>query len=197
MTDTYQTRIPALSEAELRRVLAHFEGYRTEAVEAALAELERRGLPLAEEEQTRIRQGLAQREATVEAHLRGGFVAGLGDSLSARLARIRRLTALLLAAGLGAALAIYLAAAPQAPNPLGYEPMNTKKYLRDLELYGGKVNVLATEFMGWWNDRWQGRNLATTVACLTVLAAGGFWRLATRRARDLEPHQGGAKQRSE
>ncbi|NWJ40633.1 MAG: hypothetical protein HXX12_06640 [Geothrix sp.] len=192
MTDTFQARIPTLSEVELRQVLAHFEGYRTEAVEAALAELEQRGLTLAEEERTRIRQGLAQRDAAVQAHLHHGFVARLGDSLPARLARIRQLTALLLAAGLGAALAIYLATAPQATNPLGYEPMNTKKYLRDLELYGGKVNVLATEFMGWWNDRWQGRNLATTVACLTVLAAGGFWLLATRRARDLERHQGEA-----
>ena len=72
--------------------------------------------------------------------------------------------------------------------------MNTKKYLRDLEIYGGKVNVLATEFMGWWNDRWQGRNLATTVACLTVLATGGFWLLATRQARDLEHHQDEARE---
>ncbi len=186
MTDTFHARLLTLSEAELRQVLAHLEGYRTEAVEAALVELERRGLTLAEGERTRIRQGLAQRDATAEAHLRGGFVARLGASLPARLTRIRQLTALLLAAGLGAALAIHLAAPPPAPNPLGYEPMNTKKYLRDLELYGGKVNVLATEFMGWWNDRWQGRNLATTVACLTFLAAGGFWLLATRRARELE-----------
>lgn len=192
MTDSYQTRIPSLTEAELQRYLAHFEGYRTEAVEAALAELERRGLALAEGERARIRQGLAQRDATDEAHLRSGFVTRFGASLPARLARIRQLTALLLAAGLGAALAIHRATAPPAPNPLGYEPMNTKKYLRDLELYGGKVNVLATEFMGWWNDRWQGRNLATTVACLTVLAAGGFWLLATRRARELEHHRGEA-----
>jgi len=185
MSDTYQTRIPTLTEAELRRYLAQFEAYRTEAVEAALAELERRGLDLSEAERARIRRGLAQRDAAAQARLNHSFVARLGDSLPARLTRIRQLTALLLAAGLGAALAIYLAAAPQAANPLGYEPMNTKKYLRDLELYGGKVNVLATEFMGWWNDRWQGRNLATTVACLTVLTAGGFWRLASRRARDL------------
>lgn len=190
MSDTFQARLPALPEAELRHVLTHAEGYRTEAVAAALAELERRGLPLAEDERARIRQDLAQRAAAAEARLHRGLVARLGASLPTRLARIRQLTALLLAAGLGAALAIHLTAAPPAPNPLGYEPMNTKKYLRDLEIYGGKVNVLATEFMSWWNDRWQGRNLATTVACLTVLATGGFWLLATRQARDLEHHQG-------
>ena len=194
MSDTFQARLPALPEAELRQVLTYAEGYRTEAVAAALAELERRGLPLAEEERARIRQDLAQRAAAAEARLHLGLVARLGASLPTRLARIRQLTALLLAAGLGAALAIHLTAAPPAPNPLGYEPMNTKKYLRDLEIYGGKVNVLATEFMGWWNDRWQGRNLATTVACLTVLATGGFWLLATRQARDLEHHQDEARE---
>jgi len=192
MSDSFLARLPALSEAELRQYLVHVEAYRTEAVEAALAEWARRGLPLAEADRTRIRQGLARRDAATEAHLRQGFVARLGPSLPARLARIRQLTALLLAAGLGTALAIHLTAAPPAPNPLGYEPMNTKKYLRDLEIYGGKVNVLATEFMGWWNDRWQGRNLATTLACLTVLAAGGFWLLATRGARELEHHRGEA-----
>jgi hypothetical protein len=194
MSDTFQARLPALPEAELRQVLTYAEGYRTEAVAAALAELERRGLPLAEEERARIRQDLAQRAAAAEARLHRGWVARLGASLPTRLARIRQLTALLLAAGLGAALTIHLTATPPAPNPLGYEPMNTKKYLRDLEIYGGKVNVLATEFMGWWNDRWQGRNLATTVACLTVLATGGFWLLATRQARDLEHHQGEARE---
>ncbi|MFZ1376297.1 MAG: hypothetical protein WAS25_06860, partial [Geothrix sp.] len=95
MTDTFHARLLTLSEAELRQVLAHIEGYRTEAVEAALAELARRGLALTEGERARIRQGLAQRDATDEAHLRCGFVARLGESLPARLARIRQLTALL------------------------------------------------------------------------------------------------------
>ena len=55
MSDTFQARLPALPEAELRQVLTHAEGYRTEAVAAALAELDRRGLPLAEDERARIR----------------------------------------------------------------------------------------------------------------------------------------------
>jgi hypothetical protein len=64
--------------------------------------------------------------------------------------------------------------------------MDTKKYLRDLELFGGKGNVLATEFTLWWQGLWQGRNLAFTVAWLTVCLALIFWLLATRRARELE-----------
>jgi hypothetical protein len=64
--------------------------------------------------------------------------------------------------------------------------MDTKKYLRDLELFGGKGNVLATEFTLWWQGLWHGRNLAFTVAWLTVFLALIFWLIATRRARELE-----------
>jgi hypothetical protein len=186
MTDTFQTRIPALSEAELRQYLKRHLAYRTEAVEAALAELDRRGLALSEEERAQIQTDLARRDLASRAHLDRSFVTGLGDTLAARLRRIRQLTAGLLAAGLGAAVILYVAAAPKGANPLGYEPEDTKKYLRDLELYGGKVNVLATEFMRWWNDLWHGRNLAITVGWLTTFTAFLFWFIATRRARYLE-----------
>ena len=72
------------------------------------------------------------------------------------------------------------AAPPKAPNPLGYDPLDTKKYRRDLELYGGQVNVLSTEFMRWWESRWQGRQLAVTVAWLTVGGVALFWFGASR-----------------
>jgi hypothetical protein len=186
MTDTFQTRIPALSEAELRQYLKRHLEYRTEAVEAALAELDRRGLALSGEERAQIQTGLARRDLASRAHLDRSFVTGLGGTLEARLRRIRQITAGLLAGGLGAAVILYVAAAPKGANPLGYEPEDTKKYLRDLELYGGKVNVLATEFMRWWNDLWHGRNLAITVAWLTFFTAFLFWFIATRRARYLE-----------
>jgi len=189
MTDTYQTRIPALTDAELRDYLKRFQAYRTEAVHAALTELDRRGLPLPEAERSAILDGLQQRDAAAEAHLNRGFVTRLGNSHALRLRRIHQLTAGLLAVGLGAAAALYLLAAPKGPNPLGYEPEDTKKYLRDLELYGGKVNVLATEFMRWWNGLWQGRNLATTVAWLTVAATLLFWFIATRQAARLQAEE--------
>jgi len=35
---------------------------------------------------------------------------------------------------LGSAIAIYFAAGPDSGNPLGYEPLETKQYLHDLEL---------------------------------------------------------------
>lgn len=67
-------------------------------------------------------------------------------------------------------------------DPLGYEPEDTKRYLRDLEMYGGKANILATQFRRWFGGLWQGRPLAGTLAALTVLLAGGFWFAASRLA---------------
>jgi len=185
MTSTFQARIPALTDAELLKYLEHFEDYRSEAVEVALAELERRGLTLPGGDLARVREGLRQRDAATQAQLNRSFVTGLGNTLESRLARIRVIAGGILAGGLGAALAIYLFSTPNGPNPLGFEPEDSKKYLRDLELYGGKVNLLATQIRGAWNGLWHGRGLAFTVGSLTILLAFAFWFIGTRRARDL------------
>jgi hypothetical protein len=175
------------SDDQLREYVAHHLDYRTEAVEAALAELLRRGQPLSGDELNRIRSGLERRDAAMKVHLNPRYGPILGRSPTTRRTRIRLITTSLLAAGLGCATAIYLTALPKAANPLGYEPEDTKKYLRDLELYGGKVNVLATEFMRWFDGLWHGRSLAFTVAWLTIIAALAFWFLSTRLAADLDP----------
>jgi hypothetical protein len=182
MTGTFLGRIPTLSDEELRRYLEHHLEYRSEAVEAAAAELARRGQALSDQALQAIRRGLADREAAKRT----------APDETRRLlgpepeARIRHLTAGILAVGLGLATLIYLFARTQSENALGYDPMDTKKYLRDLELFGGKGNVLATEFTLWWQGLWHGRNLAFTVAWLTVFLALIFWLIATRRARELE-----------
>lgn len=186
MSGTFQSRIPALSDAELRQVLARFEDYRAEAVALALAEAERRGLALSPGERAAILGSLEAHQASALHPPGWTFIGRLGATLDLQLRRIRQLSAGLLGAGLGAATLIYLQAAPEGPNPLGYEPQDTKKYLRDLELYGGKVNVLATEFMRWWEDLWHGRHLAYTVATLSLMLALGFWFLATRMARSAD-----------
>jgi len=182
MTDTFRTRIPALTDAELQQYLKHHADYRAEAVAVALTEAARRGLTLPDDEREAIQRALVQREATAQADLQRGFVIRLGDSSEARLRRVHQITAGILATGLGAATLLYLAAAPKGPNPLGYEPEDTKKYLRDLELYGGKVNVMATEFMRWWDGLWHGRQLAATLAWLTLALALAFWLAARRQA---------------
>ena len=102
-------------------------------------------------------------------------------------ARLRASALAVLVIGLAFASAIYLSAQPPPGNPLGYEPEDTKKYLRDLEFYGGKGNVVATEFREWLASLWHGKRLAYTVAAITVAAAGALMFLATHVPTDAEP----------
>jgi hypothetical protein len=190
MSDTFRSRIPTLSDAELRQYVENPLDYRIEAVEAAVTELARRGQSVEGKEWRQMRSDLEQRDAALHSDTRSWFGAILGTSLKVQMFRTRLVTVTLLVVGLGSAALVYLTAPPQAANPLGYEPLHTKKYLRDLELYGGKANVLATEFMRWFEALWHGRSLAFTLAWLTVFAAFGFWFIATRYRLDADLNLG-------
>ncbi|WP_306590254.1 hypothetical protein [Geothrix sp. 21YS21S-4] len=171
MADTFLTRIPALADAELRAYAHDPLAYRTAAVEAALEELARRGQALSPEELARIRADLARRDA----ELHGATEEGNEEADLRRRKRRRRIAAAILAVGLSASGIAFIAAGPPQSNPLGYEPEDTKRYLRDLEMYGGKANVMATEFQRWFAKQWEGRRLASTLATLTLLLALPFW----------------------
>jgi hypothetical protein len=94
-------------------------------------------------------------------------------------------TAVVLLAGLGSAIFIYLTAEDESESVLRYEivggyvypirPEDSKKYIHDLELYGGKANVLANEFIGWFVGLWHGKSLAFTVAFITIFISFGFF----------------------
>lgn len=86
--------------------------------------------------------------------------------------RLRLITAAILIVGLGSAAWIYLTAESAPEDPLGLG--DSKQYARAMELYGGKANVLAGELMHWFQGLWQGKRLALTVACMTVLVAALF-----------------------
>ena len=94
-------------------------------------------------------------------------------------ARVRIGTRAVLIVGFAAAAVIFLTAQPPPGNPLGYEPLETKKYLHDLEEFGGKANVLAAEFREWFDSLWHGRRLAFTVAAITLISAYTFKFFAT------------------
>jgi hypothetical protein len=102
-------------------------------------------------------------------------------------ARVRAGTRAILVLGFAAAVVIYLTAQPPADNPLGYDPLDTKKYLHDLEVYGGKANVIAAQFRDWFDSLWHGKQLAFTVAVLTVISAGVFKFFATPLPPEPEP----------
>jgi hypothetical protein len=53
-------------------------------------------------------------------------------------------------------------------------PEDSKRFLRDLELYGGKTGVLLYEFRSWFAGLWEGKSLAYTVACIAIFLSLGF-----------------------
>jgi hypothetical protein len=84
--------------------------------------------------------------------------------------------------GIGSAVFLYATASPPPQYPLGYDPFARKKYVRDLELYGGKINILAVEFRQWFASLWRGKPLAYTIALLTVLLSSLLWRMGSHAA---------------
>jgi hypothetical protein len=88
--------------------------------------------------------------------------------------RLRAGTIRILAVGFAAAILIFLIAQEPGGNPLGYDPLATKKYVHDLQVYGGTANVLAAQFTDWFVSLWQGKQLALTVAVLTVITVFVF-----------------------
>jgi len=101
--------------------------------------------------------------------------------------RLYLIASVILLVGLGSASMIYLTAKNDEENTLGYElskPEYTKKYMRDLELYGGKANVLVEEFRNWFAGLWHGKTLAYTVACITILISLGLFAVARHLPSD-------------
>ena len=96
--------------------------------------------------------------------------------------RYKLVTILMLLAGLGSALAIYLTAGN--PDEIGMveEFEESKRFAHDLELYGGKANLIANKFSRWFEGLWHGQSLAYTVAVFTVVIAGGYFLVARRLA---------------
>ncbi len=118
------------------------------------------------------------------------------SKVAGRRTRLNILGAVILLAGLASAIWIYRTAENGPRDVLGYEqgngtvypvgPEDSKKYLRDLELYGGKANVLADEFRRWFIGLWQGKSLAFTVGSIAVFISIGFFYAANRAPSSSE-----------
>ena len=86
--------------------------------------------------------------------------------------RLYIIAATILVLGLLSSALIYLTAAEiDTEGLLGNQIEESKSYRRSLQLYGGKANLLASEFMQWFNGLWHGRTLGITVACITGLVS--------------------------
>lgn len=106
------------------------------------------------------------------------------------------ITAIILMVGLSGAILIYMTAENDTDSFLVYEaiggyihpmaPEGSKMYGHDLELYGGKANVPADEFMRWFAGLWHGKSLAFTVACIAIFISFGFFFVAHLLQSDLK-----------
>ncbi len=92
---------------------------------------------------------------------------------------------IVLLSGLASAVMIYQKAAIRSEEILGYDesggiirPEDSKQYLRGLELYGGKANVLADNLRRKFLGLWQGKSLAVIVGITAVITAWGCFHAA-------------------
>ena len=107
------------------------------------------------------------------------------------------ISSIILLVGLGSSMLIYRAAENNVSGVIGYDeeggsvypimPGETKKYLRDMELYGGKANVIADEFRRWVAGLWHGKSLAYTVACVAIVTSFGIFYYASRLPSRQDP----------
>jgi multisubunit Na+/H+ antiporter MnhB subunit len=97
-----------------------------------------------------------------------------GQGANTLQARFRPILIAILVVGLGSALLIYMFSAIAPGNPLG-EPGESKMYVHDMVLYGGKTNMVMGELAEWLGSLWHGKRLAFTVAAITLLLAAAFY----------------------
>jgi hypothetical protein len=174
--EPFYARIPTLSDAELFTYIRHYSRYKVEAVHAAIAELRTRGLPVSHATLAEI-DGYFMRQETQRTRLFPGDPRWL-----------RWLSYAIFTLGLCSAVVIYVTADPPPQHPLGYDPFASKKYIRDLERFGGTINVLAVEFRQWFDRLWRGQHLAYPIAFLTVMLSALLWFIGSQAAAHRDTH---------
>ncbi len=112
-----------------------------------------------------------------------------------RKKRINIVAGIILSVGLLGSAIIYLAAdhEPDAETVYQFKQEDSKRYVHDMELYGGKANVVASNIRSWFAGLWAGKQLASTVVWLTVITFAAFLFLADRLdpgSRPADSHDG-------
>jgi hypothetical protein len=113
-----------------------------------------------------------------------------------RRTRLNLIAVIILVVGLSGAALIYHRAANLPGGASGYEtadgtilpisPEDSKMYRHNLEVYGGKLNVMMDDFRRWFVGLWQGKPLAVIIACSTLIISYGFFYAANYLTQPLE-----------
>jgi hypothetical protein len=91
------------------------------------------------------------------------------------------ISAIILVVGLGSAALIYQRAGsdPYAEVADGtirpIRPENSKLYRHNLEVFGGKLNVIMDDFRRWFAELWHGKSLAFILSCTSIIISFGFF----------------------
>ena len=119
-----------------------------------------------------------------------------GSSIVDRRILLNVVSVISLVLGLGGSVWIYQTAL-NTSRVLGYEegngsaypvaPEDSKLFLRDLELYGGKANIVAYKLRTWFTGLWHGKSLAVIVGCATILASFGCYYAANHTPTGKNP----------
>ena len=168
--DLFYVRLLTLSDAEVFNYIHHYSDYKGDAVQAAIAELRTRGLHVSHDQLAEIARYFTRQEQQ------------LMRPFNLEPRQLRWLSYVLCTLGIGMAIFLYETASPPTHQPLGYDPFASKKYLRELELYGGKINILAVELHQWLASLWRGKALAYTIAVLTLTLSALLWFIGARAA---------------
>ena len=112
------------------------------------------------------------------------------------------ISAIILLVGLGSAALIFQRAGDIPYGAWGYEsadgtihpimPQDSKMYRHNLEVYGGKLNVMMDDFRRWFERLWHGRSLAIIIGCTTIIISFGFFYTANYLTQPLrfDEHNG-------
>src|SRR5262249_22253921 len=119
--DTFYARISTLSDSELFNYTKNYSHYKVEVVQAAIAELHTRGFPLSHDKSLEIEMYFARKDEQTTRPFH--FDPRQLRFLSYTIFIIRNCSSVF----------FYLKAHPVPQNPLGYNALDSKKYLRDLE----------------------------------------------------------------
>jgi hypothetical protein len=123
-----------------------------------------------------------------------------GDNMNWKILKHRTclnlISAIILVAGLSSAALIYQRAGNDPYGALGYEvvngtrypimPEDSKLYRHNLEVYGGKFNVIMDDFRRWFVGLWHGKSLALIIACTTIIISFGFFYTANYLTQPLK-----------
>ena len=175
MEETFITLIPKLTDAALRDYIENPQKYRVEAVELAIQELTGRGYTLSEEELRAIQY----RSQQPNTRLTVPFGSMRPPHKILHPGHLRLAALFIAVAGSAGSIILYLAADPAPPPPLGYDPLTMKTTLREMQVYGGMANVLATQIRQWFASLWHGKLLAFPLGLLSLSAALLLWRIST------------------